>query len=199
MEFEVESFSDDNVIISLYDGEVESNGIVSFDVSVNDVLAVAHKNGILEICSSSGQFETAFTINSSGGNYYVSWYENKLWVYILRRNIAICIDDVYSNNNTDYELYQIVDSTKNDEEWEQLFSRNEIQNNNTTYKMITTLPLSTQYDTIVKKSGNGKEEICFSVRDDVLRNEIDALLFLSLLIAIGLCVSVLLFKAHKRK
>ena len=172
----------------------------NFDVNEDGMMLFVSKSGTVNptvyIYDSKGNFQYKYTVETDGV-IYAEWQGNNIWIYIVRGDHAVLVDD----SGTVLRVEGILDTKSNNSYWYEVWENNKTVGDKT-YTAKTGLGVLgfflNEYGQIVATDANNEEKILYNVSSSLWGKAILMMLFVSALVFVGISVVILALKRGVR-
>lgn len=178
----------------------EKKPFSDFDVNEKGMICLVVKSGTVnpKVCvyDKEGNFQYKYTVDTLGV-IYAEWEEENLWIYIVRGDHAVLVDD----KGTVLKVERILDTRYNTSYRYEVRAKKKTTGDET-YVAKTGLGVLglvvNEYAQIVETNANGERAVLYDVKFVLLKKALLTLLLIAFLIFIAVSVIVLAIKRSIR-
>lgn len=168
----------------------------NFDVNERGMISIVTKSGTANpsVCvyDKEGVFQYKYTVDTDGV-IYTEWEEENLWIYIVRGDHAVLVDD----KGMVLKVEKILETKENTSYWFEVWETKKAMGDKI-YVARTGLGvlglMANDYAQVVVTDANGEEEVLYDVKSVLLIKTLLTILLIVFLIFVAVSVIILAVK-----
>ncbi len=154
-----------NVEISMLTDEPSMKAIECFDVNEDGLIAIGHASSeakTIAVYTQDGTFQYGYKFNAMG-TFGVEWDEDKLMIYFVRSDIALCVNSTGKVES----ISKIQDTTENNSYWNNYVFSTKRSVGGTEYRIRNDMGIlnlfASSYSRLIAVNPDGEETILYDV------------------------------------